>query len=1140
MATNYDATVNAFYLAYYGRPADPAGLAFWSQALSANNGDFNDIITAFSTSPEATSHFTSESAADHVTAIYQQLFGRAPDAAGLAYWSAAIANGAMTLASAALEIMNGAQSTDATTSTLRQQAAADFTAKVEASGVAYSGDAAIEAARVVIAAVTSSSSASDIQSLVNAGASLAQTAHDNPTIIAALANGGDLSTLLSSASGQSDPVGLVQALATLGKAALSDPFGLTTLLHGGGVAGLLASLPSGTSLTDVATAVSTGGLSAGAGVANGAGSTDTTPPVQVDGPTIAFLGIDGKDLPAGTTLAANSIWYFIDVHGAAKDTIPTFQVSANGTTGWTTMSEDDPLSSGTHYVRYLVTGTDGVNRPSNTLKLVMDSDVTSPTLQLAHDTGISSTDGISSDGTITVSGLHANEAWTYSFDGGKTWTVGAAADSHGVATIPDSGLTGSSVQVLVRTLETVNGNSGFTSTSYTVAIDKTAPAPVVALTHDVGTGGAHATLDGSVSISGLDAHSTWEYSFDSGNTWNPGTALVNGVATINSPAAGGVESLEVRASDNAGNASDIVTFNYTYNKLSIPVAATLSLEGDATQASSGSANSAHLAFNLDLHGPTDATATYQISTTGAADSFQTWDPQQTLNDGSTYYFRATGTDTAGDNFATNVLTVHVDNTAPPAPTVQLHADTGASSTDGVTSDGQYTISGLEQGATWEYSIDNGLTWSAPQDNVQSDGTTTGFLPADGAQTLVVRALDAAGNISANSNALAVTYDSHVPLGGLHFDHIVGEDAGAYTTSNTSADVVFSYTDAAQNGDTLQYSFDDGTTWTPIDSAMIDTANKTVTFSNVDLSQKDAFIEIETSDVAGNTTYASVGIDGPVTSYGFAQTTSSGIKMFTQSNAQFYLTDGSDPSVQLETSAPDQHGQVTVGAQTTAVQGVLGSGPDAASQTHNDTYVYAFGTTGGDTLAGSNVWGFDGDDTITAVTSSQPYNSVIYGGLGSDSIHVESTGSKLMYDSAAESSIVSDASAAHGFDTVYVTTGTTSLSETFQLGGVTLSNVFQVSTSQGAYTGMESGADLLALLTSAVGGHFDSSTDSQGALVDVGNVNGQDVHFLVVDVNKDHTVDANDYVVEIVGAIQTSDTTFSTNGLITLKTGIVAS
>ncbi|WP_296944503.1 hypothetical protein [uncultured Massilia sp.] len=37
MASTYDSTINSFYLAYYGRPADPAGLAFWTDAIADGN-----------------------------------------------------------------------------------------------------------------------------------------------------------------------------------------------------------------------------------------------------------------------------------------------------------------------------------------------------------------------------------------------------------------------------------------------------------------------------------------------------------------------------------------------------------------------------------------------------------------------------------------------------------------------------------------------------------------------------------------------------------------------------------------------------------------------------------------------------------------------------------------------------------------------------------------------------------------------------------------------------------------------------------------------------------------------------------------------------------------------------------------------
>jgi hypothetical protein len=60
--TSFDSTVNSFYLAFYGRPADPAGLAFWSQQLASVNGDLHAISAAFSTSEEAATRFASESA----------------------------------------------------------------------------------------------------------------------------------------------------------------------------------------------------------------------------------------------------------------------------------------------------------------------------------------------------------------------------------------------------------------------------------------------------------------------------------------------------------------------------------------------------------------------------------------------------------------------------------------------------------------------------------------------------------------------------------------------------------------------------------------------------------------------------------------------------------------------------------------------------------------------------------------------------------------------------------------------------------------------------------------------------------------------------------------------------------------------
>ncbi|RNF28221.1 hypothetical protein NM04_24280, partial [Massilia aurea] len=75
--TTNDSIVNSFYLAFYGRPADPDGLHFWSQQLANNDGDLAAITQAFSTSEEAQTRFGADDLAGRIGEIYQQLFNRA-------------------------------------------------------------------------------------------------------------------------------------------------------------------------------------------------------------------------------------------------------------------------------------------------------------------------------------------------------------------------------------------------------------------------------------------------------------------------------------------------------------------------------------------------------------------------------------------------------------------------------------------------------------------------------------------------------------------------------------------------------------------------------------------------------------------------------------------------------------------------------------------------------------------------------------------------------------------------------------------------------------------------------------------------------------------------------------------------------
>ncbi|RSZ58230.1 DUF4214 domain-containing protein [Massilia atriviolacea] len=118
----YDDVVQALYLAYFGRAADSGGLsAFQSQLVSLNapltfsavsaayakNAGLHSLIDSFGTSAESAALYPGSTGA-FITAVYQNIFNRAPDAGGAAFWTNAIDSGNLSRANASLSIMAGA------------------------------------------------------------------------------------------------------------------------------------------------------------------------------------------------------------------------------------------------------------------------------------------------------------------------------------------------------------------------------------------------------------------------------------------------------------------------------------------------------------------------------------------------------------------------------------------------------------------------------------------------------------------------------------------------------------------------------------------------------------------------------------------------------------------------------------------------------------------------------------------------------------------------------------------------------------------------------------------------------------------------------------------------------------------------
>lgn len=125
-AADYANLVQMVYVAYFGRPADPGGLDYYAQMYAGHGAattlaEFNqsygrdDLVRAtidgFGASRESAALYSGDNDA-FITAIYQNLFNRAPDTAGKQYWVGLLDTGAMTRGNAAVALMAGAIGAD--------------------------------------------------------------------------------------------------------------------------------------------------------------------------------------------------------------------------------------------------------------------------------------------------------------------------------------------------------------------------------------------------------------------------------------------------------------------------------------------------------------------------------------------------------------------------------------------------------------------------------------------------------------------------------------------------------------------------------------------------------------------------------------------------------------------------------------------------------------------------------------------------------------------------------------------------------------------------------------------------------------------------------------------------------------------
>jgi len=155
VATHVQAVQN-LYVAYFGRPADTAGLDYWTNVVEANAGVTTAVSAAFAKETEYTDLFKGLNNGQVVDKIYANMFGHAADAAGRAYWVKLLDDKVITIDTVVAEVAKGAQTTDKETVENKGAAAVAFTAALDTAEeqAGYNGANALPVAKAFLAGIT--------------------------------------------------------------------------------------------------------------------------------------------------------------------------------------------------------------------------------------------------------------------------------------------------------------------------------------------------------------------------------------------------------------------------------------------------------------------------------------------------------------------------------------------------------------------------------------------------------------------------------------------------------------------------------------------------------------------------------------------------------------------------------------------------------------------------------------------------------------------------------------------------------------------------------------------------------------------------------------------------------------------------
>ncbi|MEK8925874.1 Ig-like domain-containing protein [Escherichia coli] len=533
--------------------------------------------------------------------------------------------------------------------------------------------------------------------------------------------------------------------------------------------------------------------------------------------------------------------------------------------------------------------------------------------------------------TLTLNG----KTYTTTVQTGGSW-------SYTLGSADVTALADGNAYVINASVSNAIGNIG--SSNHTITVDLSAPAMGInidSLQADTGlsasdfiTSVSPVAVNGSLTAA-LASNETAQISIDGGVTWT--TLTVTGTTwryNDSRTLTDGNYLYQVRVIDAAGNVGATDSQNVVIDTIAPdPAVKTIAISAittdtglitndfvtsDTTLAVSGTLGAALAAderaqISLD-GGVTWATLTVIGTSWSYADG-------RTLTDG-TWNYTVRVVDLAGNVGQTATQNVVVDTISPEAAKsitiTGISDDTGASSSDFITSDTTLTVRGVLGAALGanefaQISTDNGATWVNV--TVAADGLNWTYVDGrtltNGTTTWQVRVVDLAGNVGATGSQSA-QIDTVNPAQVLTIASIstdTGSSATDFITSDTTLTLTGSLGAGLASGEVAQISLDGGATWTTL------TTNGTQwTYTDSRTLTDGSYVyQVRVLDLAGNTgpvvskTVVVDTINPTATPTIVSYTDDVGQRQGTFSNSQ--ATDDTTPLLNGVLSAPLASGEV---------------------------------------------------------------------------------------------------------------------------------------------------------------------------------------------------------------------------------------